>query len=259
MPGMHSNTLPIATRRLALHAYPQVDGAVAPLGRKHGLALAAYLSLRGQPVGRDVLAALLWPDAPSGRGRGRLRRLVHELNGALADRLVEGDGDALWLAPGWRSDVQVTRAAIAAPDLHALPTLCAPAAAGLLEGFALAGSDAFDDWLDGERCVQRAALGHALERLLAAALDAHDADAAEHTAQALLHLDAGAEAGHIARLQARALRGDAAGVEAAYFDGAERWRADYGLRPSARVEAAYAGARARLAASRPETRYAATA
>lgn len=257
---MH-NTLPITDKRLALHAYPQawVDGRVVPLGRKHGLALAAYLSLRAQPVGRDVLAALLWPDASAGLGRGRLRRLVHELNSALAERLVEGDTDALWLAPGWRSDVQATRAAIAAPELRALPTLCEPAAAGVLEGFALDGSDAFDDWLDSERRAQHAALAHALERVLAAALDARDADAAERAAQALLHLDAGAEAGHIARLQVRALRGDAAGVEAAYFDGAERWRADYGCRPSARVEAAYALARARLATRRPETRHAAMA
>jgi DNA-binding SARP family transcriptional activator len=244
---MH-NVLASPDLRLALHGYPRawVHGRAAPLGRKHGLALAATLSLRAQPVGRDVLAALLWPDAPAGVGRGRLRRRVHELNSALAQRLVEGDADALWLAPGWRSDVQATCAAIAAPDLRVLSTLCEPAAAGLLEGFSLDASDAFDDWLDAERRALRAALAHALERALAAAIDARDADAAEHAAQALLRLDAGAEAGHIARLQARALRGDAAGVEAAYFDGAARWREDYGSRPSARVEAAYAVARAAM-------------
>jgi DNA-binding SARP family transcriptional activator len=244
--------------QLCLHGYPRarVHGRPAPVGRKRGLALIAYLSLCAQPVGRDGLAALLWPDAPAGLGRGRLRRLAHELNSAVAPRLVEGDADALWLAPAWGSDVQATRAAIAAPDLRALTTLCDPAAAGLLEGFALDGSDAFDDWLDSERRALRAVLAHALERALAAALEVADADAAESAAQALLRLDAGAEAGHIARLQARALRGDAAGVEAAYFDGAERWRADYGSRPSARVEAAYAVARARLSSYRPPIRHA---
>jgi DNA-binding SARP family transcriptional activator len=254
---MHHIPHPIGLR-LCLHGYPQarVHGRPARIGRKHGLALVAYLGLRAQPVGRDLLAALLWPDAPAGLGRGRLRRLVHELNRAVAVPLVEGNADTLWLAPAWGTDVQATRAAIAAPGLHTLTALCDPAAAELLEGFALDGSDTFDDWLDSERRALRAALAHALERALAAALDAADADAAECAAQALLRLDAGAEAGHIARLQARALRGDAAGVEAAYFDGAERWRADYGSRPSARVEAAYAVARARVSSFRPAMRYA---
>lgn len=245
--------------RLALHAYPEVviDGRAVPLKLKRGLALLAYLGLRGQRIGRDPLVALLWPDAPAGLGRGRLRRLVHELHAVLGRRLVDGDADALWLAAGVASDVQDTRAAILAADASALAT---PEAAGLLEGFSI-DSDAFEDWLDGERRAWRAAVARALERAVDAALAAQDSVAAERAGEALLHLEPLAETGLIAQLAARAARGDAAGVEAAYCEGAQRWRDEFGSRPSARIEAAYAAALQALNghAERPEIRFAPTA
>jgi pimeloyl-ACP methyl ester carboxylesterase/DNA-binding SARP family transcriptional activator len=245
--------------RLALHAYPEVsiDGRPAPLKLKRGLALLAYLSVRSQRVGRDTLAALLWPDALAGLGRARLRRLVHEVHCVLGPSLLDGDADALWLAADVASDLQDTRAAIAANDVAGLSQARAD---GLLEGFSL-DSDVFEDWLDTERRAWRAAVAQALERAVDAALAAHDTDAAERAGEALLRLEPLAEAGLIAQLGARAARGDAAGVESAYLDGAQRWRDEFGSRPSARIEAAYAAALERLngSAERPEIRFAPTA
>lgn len=248
--------------QIVLHAYPRViiGGRIAPLKLKRGLALIAYLSARAQPVGRDTLAALLWPDAPDGLGRGRLRRLVHEVNGVLGHGLIDGDPDALWLARGCTSDLQRTRAAIELADRASIATLADPAAAELLAGFSL-DSDAFDEWLDAGRREQRAALARSLERALDAALAADDAVAAEQGAEALLRLEPCAEAGHLARLAARALRGDAAGVETAYFEGAQRWREEFGSRPSARLEVAYAQAvrRVQAGAQAVDIRFAPTA
>jgi pimeloyl-ACP methyl ester carboxylesterase/DNA-binding SARP family transcriptional activator len=245
--------------RLDLHAYPQVsiDGRPVPLKLKRGLALLAYLSLCGRRVGRDALAALLWPDAPAGLGRGRLRRVVHELHALLGQGVIDGDPDALWLGAGVASDLQRTRAAIASAHAAAL---AAPHAASLLDGFTL-DSDAFEDWLDAERRRWRADVARALGQAVDAALAARDIGAAEHAGEALLRLDPLAEAGLIAQLAARAARGDAAGVESAYCDGAQRWREEFGSRPSARVEAAYAAARERLQGtlSGPEIRFAPTA
>ena len=233
-----------ASVHLALHAYPQItiDGRPRPLKLKPGLALLAYLYRRGRPVGRDVLAALLWPDAPAGRGRARLRRLVHEMHGTLGHAVIAGDVDALWLAGTVDSDLQRTRAAIESADAA---VLCEPQAAGLLEGFTL-DSDAFADWLDSERRVLRAALVRALERAIDFALATQQDEATERAGDALLRLDPTAEAGHIARLAACAARGDAAAVEGAYFEAARLWREELGLRPSARIEAAYAQAQSRL-------------
>jgi pimeloyl-ACP methyl ester carboxylesterase/DNA-binding SARP family transcriptional activator len=245
--------------RLAMHAYPEVSigGRPAPLKLKRGLALLAYLSVRDQRVGRDALAALLWPDAPAGLGRARLRRLVHEVHCVLGPGLLDGDADALWLAADVTSDLQDTRAAIRSA---AVDGLSRARVAGLLEGFSL-DSDAFEDWLDAERRAWRAAVAQALERAVGAALAAHDTDAAERAGEALLRLEPLAEAGLIAQLGARAARGDAAGVESAYLDGAQRWRDEFGSRPSARIEAAYAAALECLhgGAERPEIRFAPTA
>ncbi len=184
------------------------------------------------------LAALLWPDAAPGLARGRLRRLAHEVNGVLGTGLIDANPDALWLAANVDSDLRCTGAAMAAADLDALLD---PRAADVLAGFTL-GSEAFDDWADARSREQRAALMRALERGIERALDDGQADAAEQASEALLRLEPCAEAGHVARLLGRAERGDAAGVETAYFEGAQAWRDELGARPSARVEAAYARA-----------------
>jgi pimeloyl-ACP methyl ester carboxylesterase/DNA-binding SARP family transcriptional activator len=194
---------------LMLHGYPQVqrDGRVLPLRLKAGLALLAYLSLQqGQKVGRDALAALLWPDARAGLGRARLRRLVHETQGVLGAGLIEGDVDALWLSARVASDLARTRAAIAA-------------------------------------------------------LDGGDAETAEFGARALLRADACSEWGHAGLIRSRALQGDEAAMEAAYFEAARQWRSELGQRPSQRIEAAYAAGRQALLqhASPVEIGYAPTA
>jgi DNA-binding SARP family transcriptional activator len=233
-----------ASVHLALHAYPQItiDGRPRALKLKPGLALLATLCRRARPVGRDALAALLWPDAPAGRGRARLRRLVHEMHGALGHAVIASDADALWLADGIESDLQRTQAAVETADAA---VLCETQAAGLLEGFTL-DSDVFADWLESERRVQRASLVRALERAIDVALATQRGEDAERAGDALLRLEPTAEAGHIARLTTRAARGDAAAVETAYFEAARLWREELGLRPSARIEAAYAQAQSRL-------------
>lgn len=170
--------------------------------------------------------------------------------------------------------------------------LLAPQAAGWLEGFSL-GADAFDGWVDQVRRSHAAALTRALESAAAMALalqggkadpadeedraDTADKEPASHPsshatshpanepttertieladriAEALLRLDPCHETGHGTRMAARAARGDAAGVETAYFECARILREELGVRPSAALEAAYARATAavRPLAARP--------
>jgi len=274
--------------RLQLHAYPTVHlGARAvPLKLKHGLALLAHLSQARGPVGRTHLAGLLWPEGDAALVRGRLRRLVHQTHESVQAVLFEGDVDSLWLCAGWHSDMQETQAAMArltalvsgvsaaasgpgladfadrmaraAPQRLArlVEPLLVPQAAGWLEGFSL-GSEAFDAWADQIRRSHAAALVRALEGAAAMAL-AHRGpqgaanpatELADHIADALLRLDPCHEAGHGTRMAARAARGDAAGVETAYFECARVLREELGVRPSAALEAAYARATAATAAA----------
>lgn len=184
---------PLAVR---LHGYPgvQVYGRAASLPLKHGLALLAYLADHPHPVGRDTLATLLWPDAPSGVARTRLRRLVHALHERIGRALVHGDHDALWLDAGVASDLHETERAIArvllgdALDVTALAPLLKPEASQVLAGFAL-DSDAFEDWLEQRRRVQHARLARALQRAVELARAARDRTAADAAALALLRLE----------------------------------------------------------------------
>jgi DNA-binding SARP family transcriptional activator len=132
-----------------------------------------------------------------------------------------------------------TLAALAQP-------LLAAHAATVLEGFTL-GSEDFDAWLDQERRSHAAALTRTLQRLAAKALELRAPDLAEQAAWALLRLDGCNETAHRARLAARAMQGDAAGVETAYFECARALREELGLAPSAGLEAAYAQAQRALA------------
>jgi pimeloyl-ACP methyl ester carboxylesterase/DNA-binding SARP family transcriptional activator len=244
---MNTDNTPLAV--LLLQDYPAIEigGRRAPVALKFGLALLALLGQRRAAIGRGALAAVLWPDASPGVGRARLRRLVHELHAVLGIAVIDATTDTLQLAPACAVDIDATRAAMAATGRHAaldhdaLRLLAAPRAAGWLEGFAL-GVEAFDDWAAAQRSMHQAALSRALETAAMQAFAQRDPGAAETAAAALLRLEPCNEAAHGARMAARALCHDAAGVETAYFDCAQQLREELGVRPSPMLEAAYAEA-----------------
>jgi pimeloyl-ACP methyl ester carboxylesterase/DNA-binding SARP family transcriptional activator len=255
---MPTNPTAVPTVQLQLHAYPSVvlGGRVKPVRLKRGLALLALLADAGAPLGRQHLAERLWPDADTLTGRGRLRRLVHELNGIVGHGLVAADGDTLWLAPGCSVDLQDTGRAISAV-LQATSLAEAPLdrllAAGtehVLAGFEI-DAEAFGEWLEARRREHTARLQRALEHAAALAITQRDGARCDSIATRLLQLDPCAEAGHAARLAARALAGDGAGHENAYHEAAQVLRAELGVRPSARLEAVYAEGLALLQPQRP--------
>jgi pimeloyl-ACP methyl ester carboxylesterase len=127
----------------------------------------------------------------------------------------------------------------------ALALLAAPGADQLLEGFEL-DADRFNDWLEGRRAdharlVVRA-LGRGAEHLLATG----DGAAATDAAAALIRLEPLGDTGHCLLMRALALRGDGAGVDAAYHACAQTLRSELGIRPSLQIEAAYTQARTLL-------------
>ena len=258
-PGKPTSAPTAAPIELRASGYPElrIDGRPLPLKLKRGLALLVYMSELGRKVARSHLAELLWPEAAPELGRARLRRLCHEVNAVLGRELLAGDGDALWLGGGEaaldcdlaqlrRTALQVLAAPTGNPSPPALERLCAPQSAGLLDGFELA-SDSFMAWRDSRRAEHQQLLLRALVKLAALACDGGQPAQAAQAASALIRIDPLADAGHAALLAARALLGDAAGVEAAYFACAELLRAELGIRPSAQIEAAYAQARRQLA------------
>jgi len=244
--------------RLALHAYPaiEVDGRAVEMPLRGALALLARLAMEPGRLTRAAVAAWLWPDADAGLGRGRLRRLMHDANRRLGIDLIAGDADTLWLdvrAHDVRSDALEARrlarrvqenAADVSPE-EAAPLL-ARGAHQVLDGSSFA-ADSVAEWLDASRREQLALVTRALERLATAWLQQGRTSAAVAAAERLVRIDPCAEAGYLALMSARGRRGDLAGVAAAYFDGAERLRHEFGVRPSATFERVHADAIAQCA------------
>ena len=237
---------------LELHAYPtiRVQGQRVDLPLKGGLALIARLAAESDRLSRAAAAALLWPDADAGLGRGRLRRLMHDVNRRLGVDLIAGDADTLWLDAA-RFELQCDRSEALRIARRALqhgelsPEEAAPLlgrdAHRLLDGFVLE-ADGFAEWLDSSRREQAALVARALERLVARWLADERSAAALAAAERLVRIDPLAEAGYAGLIVARARRGDAAGIAAAYFECAESLRHELGVRPSAAFERVHAEA-----------------
>ncbi|MEX3635213.1 hypothetical protein [Paraburkholderia sp. BR14320] len=62
--------------------FPEIrrDDQPCPIGLRKGLALLIYLAEAKGPVGRDVVATMLWPDSSEDVVRVRLRRLMYRLS-----------------------------------------------------------------------------------------------------------------------------------------------------------------------------------
>ena len=242
---------------LELHAYPtiRVQGQRVDLPLKGGLALIARLAAESDRLSRAAAAALLWPDADAGLGRGRLRRLMHDVNRRLGVDLIAGDADTLWLDAA-RFELQCDRSEALRIARRALqhgelsPEEAAPLlgrdAHRLLDGFILE-ADGFAEWLDSSRREQAALVARALERLVARWLADERSAAALAAAERLVRIDPLAEAGYAGLIVARARRGDAAGIAAAYFECAESLRHELGVRPSAAFERVHAEAMSQCA------------
>lgn len=123
--------------------------------------------------------------------------------------------------------------------------LLQPASHTVLAGFAL-DSEAFEAWLEAKRREHARLLMRALQRMAERELLLGHFDAALQSARRLLEIDACVDAGHALVIEALGRLGQGAAVEAAYDQCASLMRHEFGMRPSAAVEAAYAAACAAL-------------
>ena len=74
--------------------FPEIrrDDRLCQLALRKGLALLIYLAEAKGPVGRDVVATMLWPESSEDVVRARLRRLLHRLQRALGDDFSQSIG-----------------------------------------------------------------------------------------------------------------------------------------------------------------------
>lgn len=210
-----------------------MDGAAAPpelLWRKH-LALLLYLARSPKRARtREHLTGLLWPEKDEGAARHSLNEALRVLRRAAGEDALDTSSGQVRLGGGAvHLDAEDLDRWIAA---GAWDEAAAIVAGEFLEGFAVTGSDAIEDWLGAERRHWRersivALLGFA-ESLLARGRAAEALAAARRAAALDAHSDTAARA----VMGALAVLGDVAGALARFDRFEKLLAADIGSRPA---------------------------
>ena len=163
---------------------PRVEwgGRPLPLPRRQTRALLYRLAVRPEPVPREQLCFLFWPDTPESTARRNLTHLLTHLRRALPEPdLLLIAGDCIGLDPrfAWSDVGDFERLCAALPSsslrLSSLPTReeaeSLQQAVDLyrgpfLAGFSLPGSPEFEAWADQERSVWECLYLEALAALM---------------------------------------------------------------------------------------------
>lgn len=197
---------------LYLFGSPRVEywGSAVRIGRRKGLALAAYLALEKGAQSRDKAAAVLWPDLDHGRARSALRSTLRALTKPVPGEWIEADRSNLRLNSNtaW-VDVRAFSEHLASSSSHAhdpeqvcgdcLPLLEEAAdlyRAEFLAGFHVSGAAAFEDWQRAQTEWLRRELSGVLRRLARYHSDAGRFEPALNYARRWLSLDELNESAH---------------------------------------------------------------
>lgn len=235
---------PLAIRLLGPVEVVVADRPLAVDTRK-AIALLAYVAVAGRPISREVLAAMLWPEAADSEARSALRRTLSVLKSGLDGIGLQIERTTVSLDPDAAVlDVDGFRSALARARGHGHPLrqVCRGCRTALLEavglargpfmeGFALRDSDAFDEWLGAEREAFQRELAGALERLVGEQLAAADWDGAVTAGLRWLAIDPLHEPAHRALMEAYARSGETAAAVQQYRDTAAVLERELGVAP----------------------------
>lgn len=226
--------------RLKLFGGVSVEGPEGPLrGRivqRRQLALLALLAAtRVDPMSRDKLVGILWPEIAPDRSRQRLSDTLHVLRKTLGDAAVLTPGEDLALNDEVvRCDVRDFRRAMAAGAWErALELYAGP----LLDGFHVDGPAELERWVDRERRRARRDARRAAGELATAAEAEGAPREAARWARRALAIEPYDEVAARELIRLLALGGDRAAAVEAYESFAERYRTDLEMEPSAETEA----------------------
>lgn len=246
--------------RLYLFGSPRLerDGAALPLRRSKALALLAYLAVTGRAHSRESLQSLLWAEFLDADARNNLRRELSQLRATLGkDVLITDRRQVAWSdgSDNW-VDVTAFTGLIATARAHVHPAeLCEGcgqalaaavrlAAGELLEGFHVADSSTFEEWLFYQREELRQQLGWALEALVGWHTARSELQPALSLARRWLSLDPLHEPPRRALMLLLAQAGQQAAALRQYEEGARLLADELGTTPEATTTALYAAIKA---------------
>src|SRR5689334_16966584 len=241
---------------LRTFGFPEIHADDHPikLNLRKGLALLIYLVEARGPVARDVVATLLWPEAPHETARTRLRRMLHRIELALGQHVFDTDRTSL----RWSAAVELkvdSHLFESACDRDTFEDACLHYRGDYLAGFSLPDSREFDDWAFFRREALRGRLMHALERLVQDKTAAGEHFAAAAHAGRLVELDPLSEVYGRHLTRSLLLAGDRGAAERCHAALTQRLRDELGVAPEAETEALMDPATAPPADAIPPTRY----
>ena len=141
---------------------PDVAATARALQRKR-LALLALLAATGRKWSRDKLIAVLWPESTEERARHQLASSVYDIRNAFGETALLSSGDELWVNPNaFPTDIAEFDSAFARGDYIRAADLYSGA---FLDGFFLADTPEFDQWVERERSRLSLRFAEALEHI----------------------------------------------------------------------------------------------
>ena len=237
--------------------FPEIrrDDRPCRLALRKGLALLAYLAEAKGPVGRDLIATLLWPECSEDVVRARLRRLLHRLQLVLGDDVLATDRSTVRWSPA--IDLQVDAQQFEqACDGGEFERACRHYVGDFLDGFSPGASAQFDEWVFFRREALRGRAIQALERVVQDKNAAGDYAAAAAYAGRLVELDPLSEVYGRHHIRNLMLAGDRAGAERCFEALTQRLRDELDVPPEAETRALVGADATTPVEDAPPTRYA---
>ncbi len=256
--------------KLYLFGAPRLEsaGASLPVGRRKGLAILAYLALKGQPQTREALATLFWPDFDQSRALSNLRRELSRLKTGPDVELIDADRRQVELVADsvlWVDVRQFNQllAQVASHGGHFPAEACDDCLGALtaavslytdrfLAGFNLPDAPEFDDWQFFEAEGLSQALAEALQKLIHWYAGAAEFEEAIRYGRRWLALDPLHEMAHRELMAIYARAGQQAAALRQYEECARILTDELGIEPEAETTALYEAIRLRkFPAERP--------
>ena len=238
--------------KLALLGPPRIDrdGSPVHFDTRKAVALLALVSMAEQPLSRDRLAAMFWPDSDDERARGALRRTLSVTAAGVGDALVVTRATVAVEKNHLQVDAVEFRRLLARGDLVALDKACALYRDDFLAGFAVRDCPEFDDWQSSTGAELRQRLSTALETLVTARIAHGDLDRALELTHRWVALDALHEPAQQATIRLLAMTGQRSAALRQYRECVRALADELGVAPLRETTALYDEVRSgRLAAS----------
>ena len=99
------------------------DGHVVELKSRKGWALLAYLAVHSEPIPREQIATLFWPERDGAAGRRNLRRLLYTLNQSAVAPFLQTEGETIGLNFEGAVDVQAFAGCVEREDWETAASL----------------------------------------------------------------------------------------------------------------------------------------